>query len=121
MLQIRERDQVLAQMGDLWERGVSPEQWPSPLKEIFAQACVPYVRHRLRVRPLLGIEHAKGLLLTGVLWPAHTTLERVPQWIKDLSRPSVRDPDLEVLADHVRHHLGNELRRRSRGTAHRSE
>ena len=103
-------------MGDLWETGVLPDQWPSPLKQIFAQACVPYVRSRLNVRPLLGAEHTKGLLLVGTFWPGCTTLERVPDWVRELSRPGMRDSELEILADHIRHHLGNEIRRRAHRT-----
>ena len=106
---IAERDEVLDQMVDLWENGVSPQDWPSRLRQIFAQACWPYVRPRLPIPPVLGRGHAKALLLVGVFWRGHATRERVPQWIKDLAAPSVRDQDLEILADHVRHHLGPEI------------
>ena len=109
---IAERDEVLRQMVDLWENGVSPQDWSPRLRQIFAQACWPHVRSRLPIRPVLGREHAKALLLVGVFWRGHTTLERVPQWIKDLAAPSVRDQDLEILADHVRHHLGRDISRR---------
>ena len=111
-LSIAERDEVLNQMADLWQRGVSPQDWPPRLRQIFAQACWPNVRPRLPVRPVLGQEHAKALLLVGIFWPGHTTLERVPEWIKDLAALDVRDQDLEILADHVRNHLGREISRR---------
>jgi len=106
---IAERDEVLNQMADLWQYGVSPQDWPTRLRQIFSQACWPNVHPRLPIRPVLGPEHAKALLLVGVFWPGHTTLERVPNWIKDLADPDVRDQELAIFADHVRHHLGREV------------
>ncbi|WP_298446019.1 hypothetical protein [Ferrimicrobium sp.] len=88
---------------------MSPQDWPSRLRQIFSQACWPSVQPRLPIRPVLSQEHAKALLLVGLFWRGHTTRERVPNWIKDLAAPSLRDQGLEILADHVRNHLGREI------------
>ena len=99
-------------MADLWEQRIPPDQWPEPLRQIFAQACLAHVRSHLPVRPVLGIEHAKGLRLSGVFWPGCTTLERLPQWITDAASLRQRKKDLEILAEHTRQHLGHEISKR---------
>ena len=104
-------------MVNLWERRVPPDHWQETLRQIFAQACVPHVRSRLPVSPVKGIEHAKGLRLAGLFWPGCTTLERLPQWIAEAASLRRRHPDLEILADHVRQHLGHEISRRRYATS----
>ena len=110
--EIHKRDQALTAMIDLWQSGARPEGWPEPLIQIFAQACVPFVRLRGNYLPTPGLEHAKGLLLTGLFWPGHTTFERVPDWIIARTGPGRRDPSLETLAEHTRQHLRVSIRRR---------
>lgn len=101
---IAQRDDILSQMIDLLDAGQHPESWPEPLCQIFAQACVPTPRSLERgLRPTPTLEHAKGLRLSGWIWPGKSTFERVPDWVTQRAR--ARDPNLEVLAEHVRGHL----------------
>ena len=109
---ISDRGKTIREMADLLDEQISPEQWPEPLRQIFAQACLPHVQSRMKVRPVLGIEHAKGLRLAGRIWLGCTTIERLPQWIHEAALPKNRDSDLEILAEHVRHHLLHEVYRR---------
>ena len=109
---ISDRDETLYAMADLWARQVQPDQWPEPLRQIFAQACLAYIRSRLPVRPVLGIEHAKGLRLAGKMWPGCTTLERLPQWVREAASARSRNPELEILAEHTRQHLTREMSKR---------
>jgi len=102
---IAERDEVLSDMADLTARGISPEDWPTRLRLIFAMACWPKANQTHIVRRSLEIEFEKALQLVALFWPDHTTLEQVPPWIKELSSPEARDQDLEHLAEHVRQHL----------------
>ena len=99
-------------MVDLWEKRIPPDQWPEPLRQIFAQACVPHVRSHLPVRPVLGIEHAKGLRLVGLFWSGRTTIERLPEWVTEAASLRHRNPDMEILAEHTRQHLSHEISRR---------
>ena len=101
---IGEQSRVVEQMAGLREQGTPPDQWGDQLRRIFAQACWPYLRPCLRVRPLLGREHTKALLFVGVSWPGHITIERVSPWIKELVTPSARYPELEIFADDIQHH-----------------
>ena len=111
-MNIAARDETIKDMADLWEAQVQPDICPEPLQQIFAQACLPSQRSHLPVRPVLGLEHAKGLRLAGRIWLGCTTIERLPQWIHEAASRTNRNPDLEVLAEHVRHHLGHEMSRR---------
>ena len=115
---IEDRDKTIREMADLLDEQLSPEQWTEPLRQIFAQACLPHVQSRMKVRPVLGIEHAKGLRLAGRIWLGCTTIERLPQWIHEAALPKNRDSDLEILAEHVRHHLSNEISRRRYAQSH---
>lgn len=58
------------------------------------------------------MEHAKGLRLAGRMWAGCTTFERLPEWLGEAAVLRNRDPNLEVLAEHIRHHLTNEMHRR---------
>ena len=109
---ISARDETINAMANLWEQRIPPDQWPEPLRQIFTQACVPNVRSHLPVRPVLGLEHAKGLRLAGVFWPGRTTLERLPKWITEAASLRRRNPELEILAEHTRQHLGHEISKR---------
>jgi hypothetical protein len=104
-------------MADLWEQQVPPNQWPEPLRQIFAQACLAHVRSNLAVRPVLGLEHAKGLRLAGRMWAGCTTLERLPLWVREAASAKHRNPDLEILAEHTRQHLTREMSKRSHATS----
>ena len=110
---IEDRDKTIREMADLWDQKISPEQWTEPpLRQIFAQACLPHVQSRTGVRHTSGIEHDKGLRLAWHIWLGCTTIERLPQWIHEAALPKNRAPNLEILAEHVRHHLGHEISRR---------
>jgi hypothetical protein len=111
------RDQTIHAMADLWDEQVPPEQWPEPLRQIFAQACLARVRSRLPVRTMPGLEHAKGLRLAGRMWIGCTTFERLPLWVREAASAEHRNPDLEVLAEHTRHHLAREMSKRSHATS----
>ncbi len=114
---IADRDQTIHNMADLWEQQVPPNQWPEPLRQIFAQACLAHVRSNLAVRPVLGLEHAKGLRLAGRMWAGCTTLERLPLWVRETASAKHRNPDLEILAEHTRQHLVREMSKRSHATS----
>jgi len=105
-------DQTIHDMADLWDKRVPPDHWPEPLRQIFAQACLAHVCPRFPIRPVLGLEHAKGLRLAGAVWPGCTTLERLPQWVREAASVQRRNPDLEILAEHTRQHLTHEVRKR---------
>lgn len=109
---ISARDETIKKMADLWEQRIPPNRWPEPLRQIFAQACVPHVRSHLSVRPILGLEHAKGLRLAGLFWQGCTTLERLPEWVTEAASLRRRNSDLEILAEHTRQHLGHEISKR---------
>ncbi len=109
---IADRDKTIREMADLWDQKISPEQWTEPLRQIFAQACLPHVQSRTGVRHTSGIEHDKGLRLAWHIWLGCTTMETLPGWILESASVANRNPELEVLAEHVRHHLSNEISRR---------
>ena len=114
---ISNRDQTIHAMADLWEQQVPPDKWPEPLRQIFAQACLAHVRSNPAVRPVLGLEHAKGLRLAGRMWTGCTTLERLPLWVRKAASAKHRNPDLEILAEHTRQHLQREMSKRSYATS----
>jgi hypothetical protein len=118
---IADRDHTIHAMADLWDKQVPSDQWPEPLRQIFAQACLAHVRSRLAVRTVPGLEHAKGLRLAGKMWIGCTTFERLPLWIREAASVEHRNPDLEVLAEHTRHHLGREISKRRRATSRHDE
>ena len=117
MATISDRDTVLNAMLDECAKGLAPEEWPEPLRQIFAQACWPHVISRTRWIPTLGVEHAKGLLLAGHFWRGATTYERLPGWVRLAAAKSRRIPDYETLAEHVRQHLLGALYNREQLTA----
>ncbi|MCL4434863.1 MAG: hypothetical protein M1399_08935 [Actinobacteria bacterium] len=45
--------------------------------------------------------------------PGCTTLERLPLWVREVASATHRNPALEILAEHIRQHLGREMSRRS--------
>jgi len=52
---VSDRDQTIHNMADLWEQQVMSDNWPKPLRRIFAHACLAHVRLSLAIRPVLGL------------------------------------------------------------------
>ena len=113
---ISDRDRVLSDMCDLWCEQLSPEQWPEPLRQTFAMAYLPCLRSGWKpdgeIPPMSQIEYAKGLRPAEHIWAGCMTIERVPNWVREVAEPTNHDSGLEGFADHVRHHLLREVYRR---------
>ncbi len=87
------------------------DEWPLRLRVILAKACRPHLVSA-RCKPVSSpIENEKAERICIRLWGG---LDRVPNWVNELSLVTSVDEPLESLADHVRHHLIWELAFRER-------